>query len=285
MMPRGSYNDPFMDNFMDNGMRRHMQHMENMMNSVMADPFGMMGPTMMFGHNQQGGSDPRRQMMIDDGRRHGGQQQQQMQQYDPFNPMMMMPFGGGGGLFGGMLGGMMQQMNQMQNMAMNDPNAHVYTHSTVINYDGTGEQPRVYQKTSEVRKAGRAKETRETIRDSATGEERMKIGHHLDDKSHVIEKKRVRGGHIEEHQQFVGIDERDAPDFDRHFSSASNGRRNLPQHSIGYHQDIPITRTNGSRRYQDEPNGPIIEEPDDDDVPQPKTTNDNKKRGRFGGFF
>jgi myeloid leukemia factor 1 len=83
----------------------------------------------------------------------------------------------------------------------------VYTHSTIINYDSTGTAPRYQEQISEVRKAGAAKEVRRTVRDSATGEERMEIGHHLGDRAHIIEKKRVRGGRIEEEQKFVNLKE------------------------------------------------------------------------------
>ena len=50
-------------------------------------------------------------------------------------------------------------------------------------------------------------QVRETIRDSATGEESMKIGHHVNERGHVVEKKRRGGGTIEERNQYIGINE------------------------------------------------------------------------------
>lgn len=50
-------------------------------------------------------------------------------------------------------------------------------------------------------------QVRETLRDSVTGEESMKIGHHVDDRGHVIEKRRRNGGQIEERNQYIGISE------------------------------------------------------------------------------
>lgn len=47
----------------------------------------------------------------------------------------------------------------MQAQAMNDPNSHVFSHSTMISFDGrNGGQPRVVEKS--IRKSGDVKETR-----------------------------------------------------------------------------------------------------------------------------
>lgn len=47
----------------------------------------------------------------------------------------------------------------MQSRALNDPNSQVFTHSTMITYDGrNGGQPRIVEKS--IRKAGDVKETR-----------------------------------------------------------------------------------------------------------------------------
>ena len=48
--------------------------------------------------------------------------------------------------------------DQMQQHAMQDPNAHMYSHSTVISFDGTGNQPKYYESTNSVRKAGDVRE-------------------------------------------------------------------------------------------------------------------------------
>lgn len=51
------------------------------------------------------------------------------------------------------------------------------------------------------------KETRRTFRDSESGIEKMAIGRHLGHKSHEIERRRLRGGDIEEETHFNGLDE------------------------------------------------------------------------------
>lgn len=49
--------------------------------------------------------------------------------------------------------------DDFQNAAMNDPNSHVFSQSTMISYDGTsGGQPKIVEKS--VRKTGDVKETR-----------------------------------------------------------------------------------------------------------------------------
>ena len=51
------------------------------------------------------------------------------------------------------------------------------------------------------------KETRRTYRNSESGVEKMAIGRQLGGKSHEIEKRRLRGGDIEEESRFHGLDE------------------------------------------------------------------------------
>lgn len=128
-------------------------------------------------------------------------------QRDPMASMMeSFGFGFGGGLFGGL----MRQMEQMQQQAINDPNAHVFSQSTVISMrPGQDGRPEVYEATESVRKAGEVKETRRTVRDTGRGMEKMEIGHHIGNRGHVIEKRRDRttGGQILENQEFIGLNE------------------------------------------------------------------------------
>ncbi|VDK41944.1 unnamed protein product [Anisakis simplex] len=132
----------------------------------------------------------------------------------PDDMALMNPFGGfGGNLFGGI----MRQMEDVQSNIMSDPNAHVYSHSTMITYDGrNGDQPRIVEKS--IRKAGDIRETRESLRRGNVGE-RMSIEHTIGDRTHVIEKKRDREGRIREEQRFVNLDQGEAEDFDREFST------------------------------------------------------------------
>ncbi|KAM4742493.1 myeloid leukemia factor 1 isoform 2-T2 [Anableps anableps] len=58
------------------------------------------------------------------------------------------------------------------------------------------------------------KETRQTIKDSESGMEKMKIGHHIKDRGHVVEKKHnKRTGENEFNQDFQNMDESEAQSF------------------------------------------------------------------------
>lgn len=198
---------------MNQQMHHQMRQMDSLMNSMMMDPFGMMGMGRMGMGGGNGFRNPREMMMIEDVPRGGNNQIAERRSrggrggFDESN-MMMMPFGGllgGGGLFGGL----MQQMQNMQQAAVNDPNCHVYTQSTVVSMapNERGE-PSIYEATKSVRRAGDVKEVRRTVRDSERGVDRMSIGHHIGDRAHIIEKERDRSGQIREQQQFRNLHER-----------------------------------------------------------------------------
>uniref|UniRef100_A0A915PYW3 Myeloid leukemia factor n=1 Tax=Setaria digitata TaxID=48799 RepID=A0A915PYW3_9BILA len=195
-------------------MRQQMRDMDQMMNSLM-DPFGMFNRHSMFAG------------MLEDTPRTRPSHRDDM--------ALMDPLGFGGGFFGGI----MRQMEDMQAQAMNDPNSHVFSHSTMISFDGrNGGQPRVVEKS--IRKTGDVKETRHAIRTGEDGVgDKLTIGHTIGDRTHVIEKKRDRDGRIRERQSFVNLSQGvtvheflgvanildEAEAFDREF--ASRARRNL----------------------------------------------------------
>ncbi|VDM49739.1 unnamed protein product [Toxocara canis] len=181
-------------------MRRQMRDMDRMMENMM-DPFGMLSRHSMYAG------------MLED-----ASPRQRVSHHDDM--ALMSPFGGfGGGLFGGI----MRHMEDLQSNAMSDPNSHVFAHSTMITYDGrNGGQPRIVEKS--VRKTGDVKETRESLRHGNVGE-RMSIEHTIGDRTHVIEKKRDRDGRIREQQRFVNLEEDEAEDFDREFTTRA--RHNL----------------------------------------------------------
>jgi len=214
----GGFNDPFFGD-MHRMMHRQMRDMEHLMDGMMVDPFGMMGgrpPGVNF-------VNPRQQMIADGGvRRANPHPHPHPQHMDPMTSMMMQPFGfGGGGLFGGMRN-MMQQMEQVQQHVMTDPNSHVYTQSTVVAIGpGADGRPQVYEATDSVRKAGDVKETRRTVRDTARGEERMSVGHHIGTRGHVIEKRRDKNNRMHEAQEFIGVKEDEAHKFDKEWNHAT----------------------------------------------------------------
>lgn len=52
------------------------------------------------------------------------------------------------------------------------------------------------------------KETRQAVKDSESGLEKMSIGHHIQDRGHVVEKKyNKKTGEKEFHQDFENMDE------------------------------------------------------------------------------
>jgi len=53
----------------------------------------------------------------------------------------------------------------------------------------------------------KVKETRRTLRDSEAGVEKMAIGQHLGQRGRVCEKRRIRGGNIEEEKMYMHMDE------------------------------------------------------------------------------
>ncbi|PIO65392.1 hypothetical protein TELCIR_11839 [Teladorsagia circumcincta] len=180
----------------------------------------------------------------------------QFQEMDRMMNSMMDPFG--------MLGGMGMLEEDLQERAMNDPNSHVYSQSTMVTFGGDG-QPRVVE--NSVRKSGDVKETRRTLRDGTR--EEMAIGHTIGDRTHIIEKKRDKDGNVRRQQRFVNLDESAAEDFDREFQSraranmgySNNGRRALGDglHG-GYRHHSADAGASGSRD-----SAPIITLPEEDD--------------------
>lgn len=91
----------------------------------------------------------------------------------------------------------------------NNPNAHVYSSSTVMSYSNTGNgAPKVYQATTSTKQLpGGIKETRRAVKDSTQGIEKVSIGHHIGDKSHVIERHKQRDGQMEELVNLENLDD------------------------------------------------------------------------------
>ncbi|XP_066539683.1 myeloid leukemia factor 2 isoform X2 [Hoplias malabaricus] len=128
-------------------------------------------------------------------------------------PFGMMGMGGG---FMDMFGMMSEMMENMERMS-GSPSCQTYSSSTVISYSSTDSgAPKVYQQTSEVRTApGGIRETRQSLRDSESGMERMAIGHHIGDRAHVVERARNRRtGDREDRQDFINLEESEAAAFD-----------------------------------------------------------------------
>lgn len=121
---------------------------------------------------------------------------------------------------------------------------------------GPDGRPQIYQATSSTKTGpGGIRETRRTVQDSMNGVKKMAIGHHIGDRAHIIEKEQdVRSGQLEERQEFINLDEDEAEDFDREFTTkASSGR-------VGGHRAIAGVPT------QTLTIEPLDDDDDDDEV-------------------
>ncbi|KAI4811071.1 hypothetical protein KUCAC02_013994, partial [Chaenocephalus aceratus] len=131
-------------------------------------------------------------------------------------PFGMMGMGGGGG------GGFMDMFGMMGDMMGNErmsgsSNCQTYSSSTMISYSSSDAgPPEVYQQTSATRTGpGGIRETRQSMRDSESGLERLAIGHHIGERGHVMERSRNRRtGDREDRNDFINLDETDAGAFD-----------------------------------------------------------------------
>ena len=154
------------------------------------------------------------------GRRGEGRRRESFQ--DPFQSMMVN--------MNSMMSGLQSQMRDFEN----NPNSHGYTSSMMMSYQSDGKsKPKIMQACTSTRCApGDVKETRRSYRDSESGVEKMAIGHHIGRRGHEIEKRRQRGGNIEEEQRFYEMNEQDLPGFESEWK----------QHTNSY--SIPMQRSN-----------------------------------------
>lgn len=262
--------DPF-DPF---GTRRQMRQMEQMMDSMMGDHFGMMDNFF------PGFGNPRMGMLEDSNRGR--------RRTNP-NNQIASPFGFGGGIFGNL----MQQMQMMENGAIaNDPHSHVFTQSTMISYDGNG-APKVVQ--NSVTKTGDVKETRRTVRHG--DREEISVGHAIGDRAHFIEKKRGPDGKVRKNQRYINLDEDEAEQFNNEFKSrahrnmsglfggesASSSRHQAIENGRSSRRSANMEHSGSSRRStkQSEPI-PVIEIPDDDSDNELPANNVIRSNGTHG---
>lgn len=240
--------DPFFRDMQDR-QRSQMQSMQSMFNPG----FGSMMPSPF--------------MALEDGsmgqqsRTHRSRDRQALQPFGMSDPFTM----GFGSMFGNMQN-MMANMHQNFEQMANNPNVHSYSHSSFTSFSSNGsEAPQVYQATSSTRKApGGVKETRRSVRDSTAGLEKMAVGHHLDDRAHVMERSRnTRTGDMEEKQDFTNLDETEADSFnnewrhrahpyDRHQAVGSRHRHHTPAITNGRHEHGTVRRDRSPAR----PTGP-----------------------------
>ncbi|KAF6736858.1 Myeloid leukemia factor 1 [Oryzias melastigma] len=143
----------------------------------------------------------------------------------------------------GMFDNMMTNIrNTMEGMHRNfdnqstDSNTHSFSSSSVMTYSKVGDEPpKVFQATSSTRQApGGIKETRRALKDSDSGLEQMSIGHYIQDRAHVVEKKyNKKTGQKEFNQDFQNLDESEAQCFDEEWQQElSKFKPSRPRQSL-----------------------------------------------------
>ncbi|XP_067450831.1 myeloid leukemia factor 1 isoform X1 [Thunnus thynnus] len=206
------------DPFFSDPFHAHRDHMRHMMRSF-SEPFGWpMLPSLMDGRNH--GRAMAEQPSSSQALR--SQHRDMSRSLLPFGSMdntdlMRNPFG----MFDNMMSNMRNRVEDMHRNTENTAsNTHSFSSSSVMTYSKVGNgPPKVFQATSSTRCApGGIKETRRAVKDSESGLEKMSIGHHIQDRGHVVEKKfNKKTGEKEFNQDFQNLDESEAQTFDEEF--------------------------------------------------------------------
>lgn len=94
-------------------------------------------------------------------------------------------------------------------MSNGEPTQAMFSSSSVMTYSNSGDgKPKIYQASSQVRQGpGGVKETRQMVRDSEKGLEKVAVGHHIGDRAHVIERQKYNGGDVEEVINLENLDD------------------------------------------------------------------------------
>ncbi|XP_030263600.1 myeloid leukemia factor 1 isoform X1 [Sparus aurata] len=205
------------DPFWSDPFRAHRDHMRHMMRSF-SEPFG--GPLMpSITDGRSRGSDvaghPSSSLALRDEQRDMSRSLLPFGSFDSTD-VMRNSFG----MFDNVMSNVRNRMEEMhrnfENMST-DSNAHSFSSSSVMTYSKVGnEPPKVFQASTSTRRApGGIKETRRALKDSESGLEKMAIGHHIQDRGHVVEKKyNNKTGEKEFIQDFQNLDESEAQSFD-----------------------------------------------------------------------
>ncbi|XP_054839242.1 myeloid leukemia factor 1 isoform X2 [Eublepharis macularius] len=248
------------DPFFQDSFAAHREHMDR----IFSEPFG---PSPFFGGERI------RNAIKDGGERtrdQGGCPDSRVALKDSHKTMScsLLPFGSFGGMnmdFRDPFSTMDRMMSNMRNTMMElqqnfdkmsiDPNSHSFVSSSVMTYSKTGDEPpKVFQASAQTRRApGGIKETRKSVKDSESGLEKMAVGHHIQDRAHVIQKaKNSKTGDEELNQEFLNLDEAEAHAFDeewqkeitRYKPSAARNRIDTPR-PRSIHR---VSREDGARR-------------------------------------
>ncbi|XP_032924998.1 myeloid leukemia factor 1 isoform X4 [Catharus ustulatus] len=127
---------------------------------------------------------------------------------DPFSAMDRM--------MSNMRNSMLEMHRKFDDLSLQPSGGHSFSSSSMMTYSKVGnEPPKVFQASAQTCTApGGIKETRKALKDSESGVEKIAIGHHIQDRAHVVRKSRnARTGDEEMNQEFINLDESEADTF------------------------------------------------------------------------
>ncbi|KAK6295617.1 hypothetical protein J4Q44_G00333300 [Coregonus suidteri] len=165
------------DPFLSDPFQAHNNRVQQMMQSF-SEPFGRDFMPSMTGRRDRGhvaGGQPNTSMVLREDHR-------DMELRNPFSMLDSMMFG---------VRNRMEDMHRnVENLSTDsnaNTNAHSFSSSSVMTYSKVGDEPlKVFQASSQTRRTpGGIKETRQSLKDSESGLEKMSIGHHIQDRGHV----------------------------------------------------------------------------------------------------
>ncbi|XP_023817281.1 myeloid leukemia factor 1 [Oryzias latipes] len=211
------------DPFFSDPFHAHREHVHRMMRSL-SEPFGTsLMPSVTDGRNRV--ADPFTSSSLALRNEH--------------RDLMRDPFG----MFDSMMTNIRNTMEGMHRNFDNlstDSNTHAFSSSSVMTYSKVGDEPpKVFKATSSTRQApGGIKETLRALKDSDSGLEQMSVGHYIQDRGHVVEKKfNKKTGQKEFNQDFQNLDESEAQCFDEEWQQeASKFQPSRPRQSLREHE-------------------------------------------------
>ncbi|XP_062355568.1 myeloid leukemia factor 1 isoform X2 [Cinclus cinclus] len=214
------------DPFFRDPFAAHHQHVRQMMRSF-CEPFGR-DPFLSLPEGAERAAERRERRA--EGRAHQDSQVALRGSHrgTSFSLMPFAGFGRGDVDFGDPFSAMDRMMSDMRNsmlemhrkfddLSIQPSGGHSFSSSSMMTYSKVGDEPpKVFQASAQTRTApGGVKETRKALKDSESGLEKIAIGHHIQDRAHVIRKsKNSRTGDEELNQEFINLDESEAETFD-----------------------------------------------------------------------
>ena len=187
-----------------------------------------------------------------------------------------------------MFGGMNHLMSSVTMMQNSTAPMHSFSSTTVMSYDGADGRPKVYQETtSRNRGPNGMEQTRQAIRDTERGINKVQIGHQIGDRKHIIEREmNVQTGQISENIELENLDETETDDFKKEWRERSSHRGIRQSTQISSHlpfvypfrPQLAIEHQSIRRRTPKPYHSDTIDltGDDTDDIPQPSSSRKRK---------